>query len=269
MPNEYIHYIKREIITDYPKDIAAPWFSVPEAYEKSLESPVYHITRSASWPATAITEGDIIWLVGQLFSPWGKLPPSIDARIEVESVEKIQVNDEKSKLKYLASKNSNWFPLRDASDLFSKLQVVSKTRAVSIPYVQEKDNLGAAFRSMKKIYEPSEINQFAKSIESSPLHFISYRIVDGTMPAFFKVRSLLADGCSVFWDRWSLPRRLAERRERVSDAALDLLLNKKIQQADVVWGIETLKYSEADSYSAKEEILATSLKKYQPVRRNA
>ena len=253
MPNEYIHYIKRKVVTRYPNDLASPWFSELQSYENGFNSPVYHVTRSTSWPATIIKEGDVIWLVGQLSSPWGKLSPSIDARIEVESVEKIQEDGEKEKLRYLASANSQWFPLSDASKMLSRLHTVAKDGKISIPYNPQKDNIGQAFQSLRKISSEDTINEFAINAEKAPFDFISYRIVDGTKAAFLKVKSLVGDGGCIFWDRWSLPRRLAERRELVSDAMLDLLLTKKIEQASVVWGIETPKYSEENSYSATDK----------------
>jgi hypothetical protein len=265
MPNEYIHYIKRSIVTNYPNDIVSPWFSELQAYEDGFESPLYHITRSTSWPAINIKEGDIIWLVGQLLSPWGKLLPSIDAKIEVKTVEQISETGGKLKHRYLPTEKSKWFPLSDASLLLSKLRVISKNGEISIPYKPEKNNIGQAFQSMKQIYSVNEINDFVVKIESTPFDFISYRIVDGTKLAFLKANLLLVEGRIVFWDRWSLPRRLAERRELVSDKALDLLLKKKIEQSNVVWGIETPKYAQVDSYSAKEKSIATLLQKYQPV----
>jgi hypothetical protein len=68
-----------------------------------------------------------------------------------------------------------------------------------------------------------------------------------------------------FLDRWSLPRRLAERREIVADPALDEHLMKKLEKSAYVWGIESEKYSVADSYSAKERFRAMELGTYHGV----
>ncbi len=150
----------------------------------------------------------------------------------------------------------------------SRLQTVSKNDDKSTPCDTEVSNVGQAFQSMRKIYSTTEIEEFVREVENKPYHFISYRIVDGTKTAFQKANTLLNDGNIVFWDRWSLPRRLAERRELVADLALDKLLNKKISNSTIVWGIESPKYNETDSYSAREKVLAVSLGKYRAVHEN-
>jgi len=263
MPNEFIHYVKRIIVTRYPKDIDSSWFSELQEYESGFDTPVYHITRLTNWPAIVVKTGDIIWLVSQLSSPWGKLPPSIDAYIRVKSIEQKSNECGEIKIRYNASEDSKWFPLTDATKMLFKLTVISKSGKITTPYNPEKDNLGQAFQSMKKIQTTEVIREWAEKVEKSDLHFISYRIVDGTKMAFMKTDYLLKKGLSVFWDRWSLPRRLAERRELVSDESLDLLIENRIHQAVTVWGIESPKYNEVCSYSAKEKMLATNLNKYQ------
>jgi hypothetical protein len=154
-------------------------------------------------------------LVSQLSSPWGKLPLPIDTLIKVESIEQILDECGKTKIRYNASENSKWFPLTDATTMLSKLIVISKNGEKTIPYNSRKDNLGQAFQSMKKVNSTEVIREWAEKVDKSELHFISYRMVDGTKMAFMKADSLLKKGLSVFWDRWSLPRRLAERRELV------------------------------------------------------
>ena len=95
--------------------------------------------------------------------------------------------------------------------------------------------------------------------------FISYRISDGTKAAFGKARTLISEQKPVFWDRWSLPRRLAERRERLGDHPLDATIKAGIRGAAVVWGIEKPLYAQRGSYAARERKLAQRLKKYRPV----
>ncbi len=262
MSNAYIHYVKRKIVVRYPKDIASPWFSELQSYESGFNKPVYHVTRSKSWPAKDIKEGDVIWLVGKLSSPWGLLPPSIDARIEVKSVDIIKEGNNQTKYRFLAGPNSRWLPLHDATIMLNKLQIILKNGEKSTPCNPDASNVGQVFQSIRKLNSPYLIEKFALKVESLPHHFISYRIVDGTKMAFEKANSLVKNGNIVFWDRWSLPRRLAERRELVADAALDGLLNKKITDSSIVWGIESPKYNETNSYSAKEKALAVSLGKY-------
>ena len=98
------------------------------------------------------------------------------------------------------------------------------------------------------------------------MNFISYRIADGTQQAFEKVQELLKRGNKVFWDRWCLPRRLAERRECVNDKALDAQLMSHLQMASVVWGIESPLYADVESYAQKECAAARELGTYKRVR---
>jgi len=268
MPNAYIHYVKRRIVTRYPKDIASPWYSELQTYSDGFNNPCFHVTRLKSWPVKNIEVGDVIWLVGQLSSPWGKLPPSIDAKIKVASVESVRENEEIVKYKFLAQTDSRWLPLNDATELFGNLQTVSKAGKISTPCNIRASNIGQAFQSIKKIANSSLIDDYVSHIESLTYDFISYRIADGTRMAFEKSSSLMNSGKSVFWDRWSLPRRLAERRELVEDLMLDKLLLQKINDSSIVWGVESPRYNEVGSYSSKEKILAVKLKKYRSIGAN-
>lgn len=266
MSDAYIHYVKRRVVSRYPKDVASPWFSELQAYDNAFERPVQHVTRSFSWPATDIRTGDIIWLVSQLFSPWGALPVSIDARIEVKAVEEKDDHNGKTKLHYIAGSNSQWLMLYDASTTLAAIETVSKDGDISSLCDASATNIGQVFQSVRKIHRSDELEALASKLADKPYHFISYRILDGTKSAFRKANQLMNDGEAVFWDRWSLPRRLAERRELIDDASLDKLLNTKISNSTVVWGIESPKYNALDSYSAKEKALAVSLGKYRPKR---
>jgi hypothetical protein len=101
------------------------------------------------------------------------------------------------------------------------------------------------------------------------VHFVSYRISDGSRGAFRKVHDLIEQGKVVFWDRWSLPRRLAERREIDPDPyfrrTLDEYLLEKLEKSAHVWGIESKKYSAEGSYSEKERSRAMKLGTYHSV----
>lgn len=262
MANNYIHYIKREIILNAPNDPEAPFYAELQAYDSGFDVPRFHVTRSKSWPVNEIEEDDVIWLVGQLSAHWGKLPPAIDAKIIVGEIEEIQQEEEKTKIRFAAKEGSIWFPLVDATRILSNLEVILKGGEVKRPYDSAKDNLGQAFQSMKKIHAPSVLESWASETLSNKYEFISYRIVDGTRDAFARAEKQIKQGSCVFWDRWSLPRRLAERREFVSDEALDTLLMKKINESLIVWGIESPKYDEEGSYSKKEKQLALELGKY-------
>ncbi|MFY7866712.1 hypothetical protein [Roseateles sp.] len=262
MKNNFIHYIQRQIILDNPDEAASPFYAELQAYDLGFETPRFHVTRSKSWPVSDIKEDDVIWLVGQLSASWGKLPPAIDAKIVVGEIEEINHAEGKSKTRFTAKEGSAWFPLIDATDILSSLEVVLKAGEIKRPYSPKKDNLGQAFQSLKKIHDSSALNNFASEILSKEFEFISYRIADGTKSAFTRAEEQIQLGSAVFWDRWSLPRRLAERRELVSDEALNKFLMGKIQESSLVWGIESPRYDEEGSYSQKEKQLALTLKKY-------
>lgn len=264
MANDFIHYIKREIILNAPDDPASPFYAELQAYDSGFEVPKSHVTRSKSWPVKEIEEDDVIWLVSQLSAPWGKLPPAIDGKIVVGAIKEIKLEEEKSKIIFTAKEGSAWFPLVDGTNILSNLEVMLKEGKAECPYNPQKDNLGQAFQSLKKIHCSSalNLNNWASEILNKEFEFISYKISDGTKSAFIRAEQQIKLGSSVFWDRWSLPRRLAERRELVSDEALDKLLMKKIEESSLVWGIESPRYGEEGSYSQKEKQLALRLNKY-------
>lgn len=156
-----------------------------------------------------------------------------------------------------------WFPLVDATTTLSRLEVILKNGDIGTPFDKDLDNLGQAYQSMKKLHNPDVLESWASKVISMKFEFISYRIADGTKSAFFRVSKQIAKGCAVYWDRWSLPRRLSERREFVSDEALDAFLMSKIIESKVVWGIESPRYAEVGSYSKKEKELAEKIGNYQ------
>jgi hypothetical protein len=262
MANNFVHYVKREIILNPPSDANSPFYAELKAYESSFDSPRFHVTRSKSWPVSDIQENDIIWLVAQLSSPWGKLPPSIDGKIIVDGVREEELEEGGSKIRFDAKEGSMWFPLVDATATLSKLEVMLKNGNVKKPFDIERDNLGQAYQSMKKISNPDILDELASKVTIMNFEFISYRIADGTQSAFFRALEQVKRGRSIFWDRWSLPRRLSERRELVPDVTLDRLLMTKIKESELVWGIESPRYDEDGSYSQKEKELATKLRKY-------
>lgn len=261
MSQQYIHYVPRKIVTRFPRVPNNRWYSEALNTAEGFYGPKYHVSRRQTGPTRAIKPGDTIWLVAQIHSPWGALPPGIDARIDVDRIE--QRAD--GALRFIASKTSTWFPLTDATAVLAELQTVDATGAVSLVQSHSELPVGQSFQSIRRLSSASVLEDFSKTVALKPVNFISYRIRDGTSLAFRWVRELLQREEVVFWDRWCLPRRLAERRELVDDKALDAYLIEKLRQSEVVWGIESKKYAEEDSYSAKERVEAIRLKKYRSV----
>jgi hypothetical protein len=260
-PQHFIHYLPRRIVTRYPQHLDSPWFADVQSLNAGFSRPMFHTSRRKSGPTSKVKPGDTIWLVSQIFSPWGMLPPALDARFDVDKIEK----RENGTHRFVAAKTSSWFPLADASALVATL----KTRNAEgmIRKLQTNPNLpiGQYLQSMRLLASADLLQAWSQKLTPSSSNFISYRICDGTLSAYLTIKELLAAGEAIFWDRWCLPRRLAERRELVDDEALNAYLMDQLRQSKVVWGIESKKYSAINSYSAKEKIEAIRLGKYQPV----
>jgi hypothetical protein len=245
-------------------DPGDPWFSEFQKNTDVFSRPAYHTTRRASSLTRTIKKGDIIWIVGQIRSPWGNLPPGIDARIKVDHL--VVGND--GSTRFVASHDSSWLPLADATAILGKLETIDASGGVSRLNKTIGAPIGLSLQSMRRLHTPEVIENWCRHIRAAPHHFVSYRICDGTFGAFSHVRSLLEKGKVVFWDRWCLPRRLAERRELVDDKRLDRYLMKQLQRSQLVWGIETSKYAALGSYSQRERDKAIRLGVYRaaPIR---
>lgn len=228
----------------------------------AFERPQYHITRATDGPAAEVQAGDTIWLVGQLFSPWGNLPPAIDARIEVAEV--IKRYDGKG-YRYTAGDDSRWFPLADASRVLrcKSLETVTVTGKKQPLWASwQHKPIGHSLQRMRRLSSGHLLNRWEKVLDRRSVGFISYRLCDGTCAAFRVVRSKIHSGEPMFWDRWSLPRRIAEGREFVNDEKLEAFLREQIGSATTVCGICSPLYSEVGSYSRREKEYAESLGKY-------
>jgi hypothetical protein len=259
----YAHYVARRIVGSYPQRADAPWFAEVQGVGAGFRRPRFHVARAEAGPATRVKAGDTIWIFGQLGSPWGVLPPALDARIEVVRVER----RDGGRLRFVAGPGSRWFPLADGSRVLAGLETVDRTGAVGPLWPDRGRPIGQLLQSVRALPDADGLASWERQLGRYPLQFVSYRIRDGTRAAFFHVRALLAKRrAAVFWDRWSLPRRLAERRELVADSALDAYLMGVLRRASRVWGIESPLYGAPGSYSSKERDLARRLKRYRPLR---
>jgi len=262
---DFAHYVRREVIEVNYEDASAPWFSRNQPDTQGFESPSYHVTRSTSGPAKRVVTGDVLWLFSQLFTPWGKFPPSLDAKIFVNAV-KIDSASSAQRVKshkiiYEAGVGSKWFPLSDATTVIRQLHTVDQSRTIRALLSYPEQHIGQALQSMREVANPELLVEWEHRLEASPPDFISYRLIDGTRLAYEKALKLVKEGRPVFWDRWSLPRRLAERREFLDDETLDAHLHKVIGQCRMVWGIRSARYGEPGSYSARELNEAQRLRK--------
>lgn len=249
---DYIHYIPRRIVSRICTDLEDPWFAQHKPDVERFADPRFHISRSRNGPATQICPGDRIWLASQLSGNQESFPPSIDALICVDSVEQGASEDGAPFRRYRAGPGSRWFPLADSTKVFAKLQTVNARGQKQNLLSRPDQPIGQAIQSIRRLANPSVLERQSEKVAGRPLHLVSYRLVDGTCAATGLASRLVAEGKSVFWDRWSLPRGLAERRELLEDADLDAYIFGQIRAAKVVWGVKSPTYGDPGTYTAKE-----------------
>ncbi|QJW90836.1 hypothetical protein HNV11_16355 [Spirosoma taeanense] len=276
MPSHYIHYLPRRaylrFLNDkqspnfeqqdrsHTKDVDEPWYAEDQRLDSGFLRPTYHITRSNSGPAEAIKPGDTIWIISQLFSPWGHLPPALDAKVDVQEV----INQQDGTIKFIAAASSIWFPLADISKILNELYTVPKIGQPTHLMSDKNKPVGIYLQSIRKLESSTRLLEWSNKLKKRDFKFISYRIKDGTECAYKCAQKLLKKKKAVYWDRWSLPRRLVERRETVDDKALNLTLESVISdpKCSTVYGIESPLYSDPTSYAQREATLAKQLGKY-------
>ncbi|MEW5668207.1 hypothetical protein D3C76_972970 [compost metagenome] len=261
MAQHFIHYVPRRIILRFPDNPSHPWFAEAQVPSAGFDQPLFHTSHRKTGPTQQIREGDTLWIIGQIFSPWGVLAPGLDATIEVERVER--AGD--GKLRFVASEQSRWYALSDVTRVLPLLRTVTAAGQSNPLHQNDVAPIGQCLQSIRQLESAAPLQLYVEQLRRQPLNFISYRICDGTRAAFEKTKALMGAGQPVFWDRWCLPRRLAERRELVSHDALDQYLMKRMASAALVWGIESPAYSIPGSYSEKEKHQAMQLGIYQPV----
>ena len=281
MGNHYIHYLSRRVYLRFLNDKQSPnleqydrqnvkdelWFAEDQSLDDGFFYPMYHITRSKSGPSQDIKAGDIIWIISQLFSPWGHLPSALDAKVDVQEV----IIQPDGNRKFIAAPSSIWFPLADMAATLDELYTVPNIGKPTLLMSNKNKPVGIYLQSIRKIESATNLIKWSDWLQGQSFHFISYRIRDGTKCAFEYTQKLLKDKDDkkvVFWDRWSLPRRLVERREIVDDKALNFSLESKIinPKCSTVYGIESKLYSEPTSYAQREATLAKQLGKYSSIK---
>ena len=263
MSRSFIHFNRRDIRLRFPSNPEDPWFSEFQGNSDGFERPRYHATRAVHGSAADVEPGDTIWLIGQLYAPWGEqLPATIDARIDVTS---IGPREKGPGYRYAAGAASRWFPLTNSTEYLRRLNSRTSRQVVTSMWSNRNHAIGHYLRQLRKLESDEPLREWEENFQSRSLHFISYRIRDGSLAAFDCAKRLMRQDTRIFWDRWSLPRRLAERREAVGDQPLDETIERNIREAAVVWGIESPLYHAPKSYAARERNLALALDKYRTV----
>lgn len=278
MTDHYAHYIKRQIIPYDPnrwewlKD-ARPgrqpkWFDLVQKKYGDFDRPSKHVTRSNDQVVTGVKPNDFIWLFSQIsYRNKLVLPPSLDAIIQVEGQPKSSIGPGKTaaeRTEFTAGDLSEWHLLSDWSSALKETRV----RLISglTPKIPELGaHVGNALQSFRQIHDIAPLMEKLELERARPgYHFVSYRHSDGIGPAIDQVKKLVVDQRqSVWFDRWCLPRRLAEGREALSEQRLEDHIKGKIRGAETVWGIETTGYKDANAFTRNEQCWAG--KKYKRV----
>lgn len=259
----FAHYIKRTVVTTGVRSQASDLLYVePQPESQGFSLPNYHSVPLNSGVALRVGVGDTIWLFSQLSSPWGSLPPSLDGKIEVGEVSKSQ--GKADRYRFGASGNSEWYPLFNATELVRELKAMDAQGNVRHLLNTPRTAIGQALQFLREIADPALLLKHAARLEEMAPDYISYRLMDGTRAAFELATRLLDHQRPVFWDRWSLPRRLTERDEHVAAVALDKRIVEAIEHARIVWGVHSEHYAKAGSYSKLEKEWASRLGKFRP-----
>ena len=259
----FIHYLHRQVLLPGQSRMASRRFAAPEGDATSFEAPTRHVLPDQPIVRT-IVAGDTVWMISQMSlrragkTAW--LPVALDARIQVDSPPTL----EGDLRVIMPASGSRWFPLADATSLLSELQSIRQRGIPANLGIGSTPAVGRFFQGMRRLSNAEPLVHWASRLAAAPVEFLSYRQIDGTAAAFDVASARLSAGAALFWDRWSLPRSLSERREHAPDGPLDASLFGALDQACCVWGVETPRYYEAGSYSAREATRAVELRTFKP-----
>lgn len=259
--SHFAHYIKRTVVDSANQNTSCELpYTEDQPKDQGFKFPTYHSVPMNSGVASRVNIGDTIWLFSQLSSPWGSLAPSLDGMIQVSE---IKVSGKcHDRYRFGATKNSKWYPIFNATELILGLKAVDAQNNVRDLLNTPRTAIGQALQFLREIRDPSPLLKHAASVSELEPDFISYRMLDGTKFAFELAQRLVERNRAVFWDRWSLPRRLAERGEKVEDTALDSSIVETITNSRCVWGVTSSFYGVEGSYSKLEKELAIQLGKF-------
>jgi hypothetical protein len=247
----FIQYIHRRVLLPTQSSRESRKFATPEPDDPPFTTPTRHVLPNQTI-IRSIRDGDTVWLISQMSlrrankTLW--LPIALDARINVNASPTLEGTNWVT----AAAEGSRWFPLADARCVFDELQSIGNRGAIASLATGKKIAVGRNFQSMRRLENADALLRWADRLAGTEVEFISYRQIDGTAAAFDFVSLRLAAGSTLFWDKWSLPRRLCERREEVSSRPLDETILGALDKAICVWGLESPLYHEVGRYAEKE-----------------
>jgi hypothetical protein len=216
MGSHHLAYIPRRVVR---LALAAPRM---RAAGLDALAPSGHAT-SASAFAERVRADDVIWFFSSIRYANGWLAPAIDARFRVLSDPPHEQRRRTGRKHFIvaAPEETEFFPWRDATNLLHRLRdpqgkrLVEGTSGVSemLLRFQVPRTLDASSgRELEK--------QATLARESSRTVFVSYSWRNSTQRSREVVAQLGRSGFNVWWDRWCMPRRLAEGRVQVAASHL-------------------------------------------------
>jgi hypothetical protein len=177
----------------------------------------------------------VIWLAGN-YPKLGRPEAALDGYIIVANVQTEKGTGERNtkgkkdrgKLIYDAGDESAWLPWIDAGELLYSCKFVSRSGPITL--LRDR-SLGQQLRFTLEICSASaaKVGRFAAAVRKKPSMFISYRWSDSSDVVAALMPKLAAAGYTVWWDRWSGPRRLAE--EQAPPPELATMLKIAIERA--------------------------------------
>jgi hypothetical protein len=222
MTTHVLAYIKRHV--------AAKAAESPEkdpSVIEALTAPAGHgFGQDWLWGRHRRGERIVIWLVGVLRSGRRYMPPSLDARIEVvEAFDRghgqappyVRRLLDTYKYAFAAEPSRSYYlPWLDASRLLQGLRFEGGTSPSWLDNIRA-ENWSLLPRNLQTprvltADDAALVEGFAARARSAPVAFLSYRWDEGTEAAREVALRLSGAGVGVWWDRWSMPRSVAESK---------------------------------------------------------
>lgn len=258
----FAHFVKRRIVPYHPDrwkwladarpDRKRLWFDLLQARDGGFEAPARHVTRQKGGAVDRVREGDVIWLFSQLRHRGLIFPASLDAMITIGAP---PTRDAAGRFTAEAGRGSRWAPLSDWSADIAALRVRLKTGDEK-PLRELGRAPGNQLQSLRELVDATALSQrLYRQDRQGGVRFVSYRHKDGLARAAACAHRLVTDeGALVWWDRWSLPRRMAEGREALDDDRLAAFIKAAIRSGDTaeVIGVETDGYDEPGAFTLAE-----------------
>jgi hypothetical protein len=169
MGSHFGHFNRRDIRLRFPTDPQDPWYAELQDVSDGFDRPRYHVTRAVDGPATEVKPGDTIWLVAQLYAPWGgSLPATLDGRIDVVHV---TPSNGASGFRFGAADTSRWFHLTDATAQLRALQSVTHRQAATVLWKDQKHPIGKYLRRMRQLANGEVLQAWEAALPSRQCEF--------------------------------------------------------------------------------------------------